>query len=123
MPADVSDLLRLADQLDGAGPKIARTTVECVSKAADVGVAAGKAGAPRESGTLADSIDKTMSGAGGTAGASARVRATAPYAWYVYAGSARGRHTPNPAFLDDARDAAEAELGRTLLPAITKIIS
>lgn len=112
MPADVSQLLALADEFDQAGPKVARATVEVVKAAADAGVQAGAAVAPRRTGDLAGSGEVVMSGGGGLGGAQARVRFTEPYAWYVYAGTAR--QAPQPAFIDAAHDAAEAK-GNELL--------
>lgn len=112
MTADVSQLLKLADELDAAGPKIARATVEAVSEAGDVGVTVGRAWAPRRTGDLGDSIEKIMDGGGGAAGARARVRAKAPYGWFVYAGTAR--QAPQPEFLDHARQASDVRLGQVL---------
>lgn len=114
MPADVSQLLALAADYDAAGPKIASSTVAAVSESADIGVDTAKAWAPRRTGTLADEIDKVVDGGGGAGGARARVRSTAPYAWFVYAGTAR--QAPQPAYLDNGRDAAERDL-ETRLPA------
>ena len=108
MPADVSQLLALADEFDQAAPRMAREIVELVSKAADAGVDVARSAAPRRTGRLAASIDKVLTGSGGDAGASARIRATERYAWYVYAGTAR--QAPQPAFMDSARDAAETVL-------------
>lgn len=99
---DVQALFEVSAKLRELGPAIEETVATSVDRAVEAGVQAAQAGAPRRTGTLADSIE------GHSSGTSGQVDATAPYAHYVYFGTAK--MAPEPAFMDNAAIAAQKAL-------------
>lgn len=114
MPVDVSEVLKLAADLDAARPRVGRDTAAAVRKAAKAVEVAAKSGAPVGTGELRDSIDTKFYGDGRSGRMSAVVRAGTDHGYLVEHGTSR--MGPQP-FMGPALSGQEA----AFVQAIAKI--
>jgi hypothetical protein len=115
MPADVSELLALSDDLKKSGAKVRRQVVKVVSDTTDSVEQDMKAGAPvGPTSDLKNSVTGSARGLTGTVGTDIR------YAVFVMYGSA---HNPNPVdFLNPSADSAQTTFPPAVEDAVIKAL-
>jgi phage gpG-like protein len=115
MPADVSELLALSDDLKKSGAKIRRQVVKVVSDTTNSVEQDMQSGAPvGPTGDLRQSVKGSAKGLTGTVGTDIR------YAVFVMYGSA---HNPNPVdFLNPAADSAQTTFPPDVENAVIKAL-
>lgn len=112
MPADVSELLALSDDLKASGRKVRGEVVKVVKTTTDTVTEDMKAAAPVLTGALRGSITGTARGLTGTVGPSIR------YWMFVCYGSV---HNPNPVdFLNPPADKAQTTFPPEVEAAVIK---
>jgi hypothetical protein len=115
VPADVSELLALSDDLKKSGRKVRGEVIKAVTKTSTEVEKDMKAAAPMRSGALRDSI--TASGAGLTQ----TVNVAERYAVFNLYGSV---HNPNPVdFLNPAADSAQTTFPPEVEAAVIKAMA